>query len=59
MLLADAVKRTVSAGEEIAVYAIIVDAKDRDAKRLCQAFGFETLQDQPMRLFLSLSIITV
>ena len=59
MLVADAVKRTLSASEEIAVYAVVVDAKDRGAKRFYEAFGFESLRDRPMRLFLPLGSITV
>ncbi len=54
MLLADAVKRTASAGEAIAVYAVVVDAKDENAKRFYEAFGFMSLRDRPMRLFLPL-----
>ena len=57
MLLADAVKRTVSASEEIAVHALVVDAKDDNARRFYEAFGFRSLRDQPMRQFLPLGSI--
>lgn len=57
MLLADAVKRTVHASEEIAVYAVVVDAKDSAARRFYENFGFKTLPDQPIRLFLPLTSI--
>lgn len=54
MLLTDAYKRTLSAGEQIAVYALAVDAKNQNALQFYEAFGFSSLQDQPMRLFLPL-----
>ncbi len=54
MLLADAVKRTVAAGEAVAMHALIVDAANEDAKRFCERFGFVPLTDDPMRLFLPL-----
>ena len=54
MLLADAVKRTVAAGETVAVHALIVDAANDDAKRFYKRFGFAPLTDDPMRLFLPL-----
>jgi ribosomal protein S18 acetylase RimI-like enzyme len=59
MLLTDAFKRTACAGEQIAVYAMVVDAKDRNARRFYEAFGFNSLRDQPMRLFLPLESIIV
>ncbi len=59
MLLADAVKRTASAGEEIAVYAVVVDAKDENARRFYEAFGFRSLRRRPMRLFLPLGSLVV
>ncbi len=58
MLLADAVKRTLSAGEEIAVYALVVEAKDETARRFYEAFGFIRFRDRPMRLFLPLRSVT-
>ena len=54
MLLADAVKRTVAAGESVAMHTLIVDAANDDAKRFCERFGFAPLTDDPMRLFLPL-----
>ncbi len=54
MLLADAVKRTVAAGETVAMHAMIVDAANEDAKRFCERFGFALLTGDPMRLFLPL-----
>ena len=54
LLLADAVKRVMAAGEIVAMYAMIVDAANEDAKRFYQGFGFTPLRDAPMRLFLPL-----
>ena len=54
MLLADAVKRTVAAGETVAMHALIVDAANEDAKGFYERFGFAPLTDDPMRLFLPL-----
>ena len=54
MLLADAVKRTMAAGETVAMHALIVDAATEDAKRFYERFGFAPLTDDPMRLFLPL-----
>lgn len=54
MLLADAVERTLAASENIAIYALVVDAKDEDAKQFYESFGFTQLLDQAQRLFLPL-----
>ena len=54
MLLADAVKRTVAAGDAVAMHALIVDAANDDAKRFYERFGFVPPTDDPMRLFLPL-----
>ena len=55
LLLADAVKRSLAVGEEIAIHAVVVDAKDARAKRFYEAFGFASLVGQPDRLFLPLA----
>ena len=55
LLLADAVKRVVSAGETVAMHALIVDAANDSAKRFYEGFGFVPLSVDPMRLFLPLS----
>ena len=54
MLLADAVRRAVAAGETVAMHAMIVDAANDSAKRFYEGFGFMPLADRPMRLFLPL-----
>ena len=54
MLLADAVKRTLSVSDEIAIYAMVVDANDEPAERFYQQFGFTRLHARQRRLFLPL-----
>ena len=53
VLLADALLR--SASNEIAAYALIVDAKDTKAAAFYQHHGFMLLGMNPMRLFLPLA----
>ncbi len=48
-LLADALYRAVRS--EIASFAVIVDAKDEDARRFYERESFLSLPDQPIRLF--------
>lgn len=52
-LLFDALKRSVQA--EIAAFAAIVDAKDDNATRFYERFGFQRLSVAPRVLFLPLS----
>ncbi|MGQ0664249.1 MAG: GNAT family N-acetyltransferase [Pseudomonadota bacterium] len=52
LLLADAVRRILSAGRSVAVFAIVVDAKDERARAFYQAFGFTPFPTRPGRLFL-------
>lgn len=56
LLLSDAVRRILSAGRSIAVFAIVVDAKDDQARHFYQAFGFTPFPTRPQRLFLLTSI---
>lgn len=48
-LLADALFRSVSS--EIASFAVIVDAKDENARRFYERESFLPFPDQPMKLF--------
>ncbi len=48
-LLADALNRAVRS--EIALFAVIVDAKDENAKRFYERESFLLFPDQPMKLF--------
>lgn len=52
LLLADAVWRILAAGQSVAVFAIVVDAKDEAAARFYESFGFRRFPSRPMRLFL-------
>lgn len=51
-LLADAAMRAARA--ELAVYALVVDAKDDDAARFYRHHGFVPFGDEPRQLFLPL-----
>lgn len=57
ILLADAVKRTLVASEEVAIYALVVDAINERAVRFYENFGFTDLKCESNRLFLPLKSI--
>ena len=57
LLLADAIKRTLAVSDQIAIYAMVVDATDDNAKRFYEQFGFACLSDDSPRLFLPLKSI--
>jgi GNAT superfamily N-acetyltransferase len=52
ILLADAIRRCSLVSQEVGVYAIVVDAKDADAKAFYTHYGFTKLPQYPMRLIL-------
>ncbi len=52
LLLADAVRRILGASKTLAVFAIVVDAKDEWAAKFCEAYGFQAFPLTPSRLFL-------
>lgn len=54
-LLADALRRVARAGETLAVYAMVADAKDERAQAFYERFGFVRLPDAGRRLFLPMS----
>ena len=54
MLLVDAIKRTLSVSNQIAIYAMVVDAINDNAKGFYEQFGFARLSDDSPRLFLPL-----
>ncbi len=54
LLLVDAIKRTLAVSDEIAIYAMVVDAIDEQAERFYRPFGFTYLCAGSRRLFLPL-----
>ena len=54
LLLADAIKRTLAVSDQIAIYAMVVDAINDNAKGFYEQFGFSRLSDDSSRLFLPL-----
>jgi len=54
MLLADAIKRTLSVSTQIAIYAMVVVAINNEAKDFYEQYGFTLLSDSRSRLFLPL-----
>ncbi len=52
LLLADAVRRVLSAARSLAVFAIVVDAKDDRAATFYEGFGFRRFPLHPDKLFL-------
>jgi GNAT superfamily N-acetyltransferase len=52
LLLADAIKRVLGLSDSLAVYALVVDAKNEWASAFYQSFGFLPFPDSPRRLFL-------
>lgn len=54
MLLVDAIKRTLAVSEEIAIYAVVVDAINEEVQRFYEQFGFTPLNTETRRLFLPL-----
>jgi ribosomal protein S18 acetylase RimI-like enzyme len=52
LLLADAVRRILSASQSLAVFAIVVEAKDDRAVRFYENFGFGRFPHRHNRLFL-------
>lgn len=61
MLLVDAIKRTLAISDEIAIYAMVVDAIDERAQYFYEQFGFSLLSSpinsRSQRLFLPLKSI--
>jgi GNAT superfamily N-acetyltransferase len=52
-LLGCAVDRCLQARQEVAAYALIVDAKGTDAKSFYEYFGFVAFADNPFSLYLA------
>jgi GNAT superfamily N-acetyltransferase len=56
LLLADAVRRILSAAGTLAVFAIVVEAKGEQAAAFYRDFGFESFPGRPLRLFMPASV---
>ena len=54
LLLACAVDRCLKARSDVAAYALIVDAKDENARQFYEHYGFVAFSDEPMTLYLGL-----
>jgi GNAT superfamily N-acetyltransferase len=52
LLMADAVRRILGASRTLAVFAIVVEAKDATASAFYEGFGFRPFPLRPQRLFL-------
>lgn len=52
-LLANALRRILAVAETMAVFAIVVDAKDERALAFYRSFGFQRFDRYPQRLFIA------
>lgn len=59
MLLIDALHRICKAAEQVGIVAVVVDAKDKSAAKFYQHHGFIPLEDQSLKLFLSIHTIKI
>ncbi len=57
LMIADAIKRLIRASQSLAIFALIVDAKNDGAKAFYQRMGFHPFPESPDRLFLPLEPI--
>ena len=56
-LLFDALHRILHAAETLAVYALVVDAKNDDARAFYERYGFLRFPDSPSRLFIPIETL--
>ncbi len=54
IMMAEAMKRTLSVAENIGIIGIFVDAKNQNAREYYEQFGFIALLEDPLELFLPL-----
>ena len=59
VLIGCAVERCLMAKEQVAAFALIVDAKGEEAKRFYQHYGFAACADSAMTLYLPLGSVAV
>lgn len=57
IMMAEAMKRTLAVAENIGIIGFFVDAKDHAAREYYEQFGFISLPDRPLELFLPLQSI--
>ena len=57
LLLAEAVYRTLLIAEQAGLIGLFVDAKDENARRFYERFGFMSLPDHHLQLFLPIETI--
>lgn len=57
LLLAEAIHRTVLIAEQAGVIGLFVDAKNDSARTFYERYGFVTLLNQPIHLFLPIATI--
>jgi GNAT superfamily N-acetyltransferase len=57
LLLLDALRRSLVASRQVAVMAVVVDAKDDAARSFYERYGFNRFQDHPYRLFLPIETV--
>jgi ribosomal protein S18 acetylase RimI-like enzyme len=56
-LLFDALSRVLHAAETLAVYALVVDAKNDSARAFYERYGFRRFPDTPSRLFIPIETL--
>ena len=56
-LLFDALNRVLHAAETLAVYALVVDAKNDSARTFYERYGFRRFPDLPSRLFIPIQTL--
>lgn len=56
-LLFDALSRVLHAAETLAVYALVVDAKNDAARAFYERYGFLSFADSPSRLFIPIETL--
>ncbi len=56
-LMMDALKRVLRASGDIGIVAVLIDAKDEEAKRFYARYEFESLPDQPLALWLPMTAV--
>lgn len=56
-MMIDAIERVIKVSEHLGIIGFFVDAKDNAAKAFYEQFGFVSLPDNPLELFLPLTTI--